>query len=494
LQPQLVTNWEEFVRNYGGFVDRIPGGTAFKYLPYAVRGFFENGGQRLYIARVTPPGSTSAHSNQGRGAMVVEAIGPGSWGRNILLRVRPATLAKPATVTAGWFRLTVLYFPDGIPHPFVDPTDPMSVRDPNRRDAGASEEYDNVSALSTDSNFAETAVNGHSKLVKLTMKSRPPNVEFPNAVLDQGGDPGHGEPGLGQFRGDPNAPAGQRTALLSLAGIADISLIAIPDEVVLPAVRSDLLKQCEILKDRFAILSASDAEQMGNISSLRPPQDSTYGAFYLPWVVVPASHTEEKQLLVPPTGHVAGIFARVDAQRGVHRAPANEPVRGIVTKDVSKEYKPLRYILNDDQQNVLGPKGINVIRAFGPEHTDIRVWGSRTMSPDSIWTYINVRRLIIFIEKSIDSGTQWTVFEPNDERTWKALRDSIIGFLRTLWMNGALMGTKDEEAFFVKCDRTTMTQDDINNGRLNCLVGVATVKPAEFVIFRISRKTAEGAT
>jgi uncharacterized protein len=227
------------------------------------------------------------------------------------------------------------------------------------------------------------------------------------------------------------------------------------------------------------------------VSTVRPLRDSSYGAIYYPRLLVVASHTPEGFKYVPASGHVAGIYARVDVDRGVHKAPANEVVRGIITRDLSSGQKPLSHTLNKREQDLLNPRGVNVIRDFRSDGRDIRVWGARTMSSDSMWKYVNVRRLFIFIEQSIDRGTQWAVFEPNSELTWIAIRTAISNFLRTIWRNGALMGVTEEEAFFVKCDRTTMTQDDFDNGRLICLIGVAPVKPAEFVIFRISQKTIE---
>ena len=190
-------------------------------------------------------------------------------------------------------------------------------------------------------------------------------------------------------------------------------------------------------------------------------------------------------------GHVAGTYARSDIERGVHKAPANEVVRGIITRDLNGNKKPLRFTINKAEHDLLNPKGVNVIRDFRADRRDIRVWGARTMSSDGQWRYVNVRRLFLFVEESIDEGTQWVVFEPNYEQTWAAVRRSITNFLVRVWRSGALVGATQEEAFFVKCDRTTMTQDDIDNGRLICLIGIAPVKPAEFVIFRISQKTAE---
>jgi len=182
--------------------------------------------------------------------------------------------------------------------------------------------------------------------------------------------------------------------------------------------------------------------------------------------------------LIPPGGYMAGIYARSDVERGVHKAPANETVRGVVD---------LQLPIGKGEQDVLNPRGVNCIRAFPGR--GIRVWGARTLSSDPSWKYINVRRLFLYLEESIDEGTQWVVFEPNSEILWARVIQTISNFLKGAWKSGALMGLTPEEAFFVKCDRTTMTQDDINNGRLIVLIGVAPVKPAEFVIFRIAQWT-----
>jgi phage tail sheath protein FI len=167
----------------------------------------------------------------------------------------------------------------------------------------------------------------------------------------------------------------------------------------------------------------------------------------------------------------------------VHKAPANEVILGI---DTANGFHGLEVEITKREQDLLNPIGINALRFFPNRGT--RVWGARTVSSDGSWRYINVRRIFIFVERSIDVGTQWVVFEPNDEKTWARVRQSITNFLTTVWRSGALFGTKADEAFFVRCDRTTMTQDDIDNGRLICVIGIAPVKPAEFVIFRIQQK------
>jgi phage tail sheath protein FI len=203
--------------------------------------------------------------------------------------------------------------------------------------------------------------------------------------------------------------------------------------------------------------------------------DSKYAAFYYPWITIIDPVTNVNKL-IPPGGHVAGVYARSDSERGVHKAPANEVLQGAVDLQIN---------LTKGEQDVLNPRGVNCIRAFVGR--GIRIWGARTASSDPSWKYLNVRRLFIFIEKSIDLGTQWVVFEPNDEKLWARVKQTISQFLVGVWKDGALMGTTQDEAFFVKCDRTTMTQDDIDNGRLIILIGVAPVKPAEFVIFRIAQ-------
>jgi phage tail sheath protein FI len=225
---------------------------------------------------------------------------------------------------------------------------------------------------------------------------------------------------------------------------------------------------------------------MNQIRDYRGRFDSKYGALYHPWIEILdptqrlAQGAPQDRLLLPPSGFVAGIYARSDIERGVHKAPANEVVRGL-TKFESN--------INKARQDVLNPEGINALRFF--EGRGNRVWGARTVSSDPEWKYVNVRRLFLYIEHSIDKGTQYAVFEPNNERLWANIRSSIEDFLLVLWRDGALLGSKPEEAYFVRCDRTTMTQNDLDNGRLIVLVGVAPVKPAEFVIFRIGQFTAD---
>jgi phage tail sheath protein FI len=270
--------------------------------------------------------------------------------------------------------------------------------------------------------------------------------------------------------------SGKRTGIQALEDIDEVSICLVPG-MWSTTVQGALIQHCEILKDRFAILDPQDGLSIEGIRTYRETLDTKYAAVYYPWIEVrdPAA---QRNVSVAPSGHMAGVYARVDVERGVHKAPANEVIRGItkISQDVSKR-----------EQDLLNPKGINALRFF-PGRSN-RVWGARTLSSDSSWKYINVRRLFIYVEESIDKGTQWVVFEPNDEPLWARVRQTITNFLTTTWRNGALQGLTPAEAFFVKCDRTTMSQDDIDNGRLICVIGIAPVKPAEFVIFRIQQKT-----
>jgi phage tail sheath protein FI len=187
-----------------------------------------------------------------------------------------------------------------------------------------------------------------------------------------------------------------------------------------------------------------------------------------------------RELALPPSGFVCGVYARNDVERGVHKAPANEVVRGALRFERE---------VNFAEQEVLNPLGVNCLRYLSGR--GYRVWGARTVSSDPEWKYVNVRRYMNYLEASIDRGTQWAVFEPNGERLWANVRETVSAFLYNEWVNGALLGASAKEAFFVRCDRSTMTQNDLDNGRLICLVGIAVLKPAEFVIFRIGQKTAD---
>lgn len=284
---------------------------------------------------------------------------------------------------------------------------------------------------------------------------------------------GGGREGL--YIGRDGGP-GQRSGLKCFDEIDEIAIVAAPGQTS-PAVQDALLSHCETRKDRFAILDSAETIN-GGVDRLARPRDSKYGAFYFPWIQV--YDPDKGNIFVPPSGHIAGVYSRVDSERGVHKAPANELVRGALG---------LKYNVSKGEQDLLNPKGINAIRFMSGA---IRIWGARTLSSDPSWRYINVRRLFIMVESSIERATQWVVFEPNDHRLWKRVQRTISSFLTLLWRNGALMGTSPEQAFFVKCDDETNPAEVVDAGQLVVEIGLAPVKPAEFVIFRIGQMASGG--
>jgi len=289
---------------------------------------------------------------------------------------------------------------------------------------------------------------------------------------------------IGADAADPE----DRTGLFTLLNIEDISIIAAPGRTS-SAVQQALIDQCENNRYRFAVLDGPSPpdDTLTDVQTQRQQFDTKYAALYHPWLLIPnpfpGTPGATTDYPVPPAGHLLGVYARTDIDRGVHKAPANEVVMGITG---------LQRIVNKEQQEILNPYpvNINVIRDFRNQSRGIRVYGGRVITSDSDWKYVNVRRLLIFIEASLNEGLQWVVFEPNAEPLWARVKRSVSNFLTLVWRNGALEGTKPEEAFFVKCDKTTMTETDREQGRLIVLVGVAPVKPAEFVIVRIGLWTA----
>jgi phage tail sheath protein FI len=269
---------------------------------------------------------------------------------------------------------------------------------------------------------------------------------------------------------------GARTGLKCFEEVDEIAIVAAPGQVS-AAVQDALLSHCETRKDRFAILDSPETIT-GGVDKLPKPRDSKYGAYYFPWIQV--YDPDKGNIFVPPSGHIAGVYSRTDSERGVHKAPANEIVRGALG---------LKYNVSKGEQDLLNPKGINAIRFMSG---GIRIWGARTLSSDPSWRYINVRRLFIMVESSIERATQWVVFEPNDHRLWKRVQRTIASFLTLLWRNGALMGVSPEQAFYVKCDEETNPPEVIDAGQLVVEIGLAPVKPAEFVIFRIGQMASGG--
>jgi phage tail sheath protein FI len=457
--PKFITSWPEYQRLFGGYF-----GTE-KYLPYAVEGFFKNGGQRCYIARITKVATKKAQltllTENSTQALKIEATGEGSWGKRIAIK----TKKNPDGLT---FKLSIFYWKNAFS--LYDP-ELNKQEDINKPKPNTTEVFDNISMNKTSPNFYEMSVNNKSNLIQILNPNN--NIDLPKdseITLLSGETGDESPPGMDDYIRADTANQTQKKGLTSFQAIDNISIIYAPNTLEVRGLYEEIVNHCEKLKDRFAIIDT----KKGTTNPTKPGE-TKYAAFYYPWINIIDPQTATK-ILIPPGGHIAGIYTRTDIERGVHKAPTNEIVKGAVSPE---------FEINKNQQDLLNPQGINCIRTFIGR--GILVWGARTLSSDSLWKYINIRRLIIYLEKSIEKGTQWAVFEPDNEKLWIKVKQIIIQFLTTTWKDGAILGTTPEQAFFVRCDRTTMTQNDIDNGRLIVLIGVAPIKPAEFIIFRIAQ-------
>lgn len=532
--PQLITNPADFQRNYGGYLSENEF-SEYRYLAYAVEHYFLNGGSRCFISRVAPNDATASQGyapNKEGTEIEFVAKNPGIWGDNIRIIATPASKAKTQILeiietnegkkylvksAAGFNEGDVIMFSDGSQISYnrvVKSRDNIisfesefdsDVVDKNLipikvittcefalevRYNDIIEFYDNMSFNIAASNYIDKKMS-KSDLVEahyVAAKSAdlvPPFTLIAGEGLDvasvslKGGSNGSiGTVSAADFIGEDRG-AGKRTGIQSFLDNDLVSLIAMPG-ITDPNAQLMLVAHCENTGSRFAVLDIpKDSKKVDDIMNQRNLFDSNYAALYHPWLSIFDS-LDKKNIAIPPSGSILGIYARSDNTRGVHKAPANEVVRGCVGLECQ---------FNKGEQDILNPKGVNLIRSFAGQ--GIRVWGARTVTSNSSWKYVNVRRLFIFIEESIKANTNWAVFEPNDEVLWVRVQRTISVFLTGLWRNGSLAGTSPEEAFFVNIGRDTMSQDDIDNGRLICVIGVSPVKPAEFVIFRISQKTAD---
>jgi phage tail sheath protein FI len=481
IQPRLVTSYKDYQRSFGGVFDPNA------FLPYAVSGFFENGGKRLYVCRLVGQKATAATVDAGD--FTIDAAGPGGWGNRVWVKVTDST-TKDRNNKAIGFRIRAAYFAvDAAPHdPFPDPrvlplpqvtedfddlvTDERSPDFYGKRlnfvdlAKGPQNQGPNASALITLKRKATAAVGSRPNAVNQVLAKAVEDSALGNndyVGLPQGA------------RSDP-----QGLTALELDPYRDVALVYAPG-VDAQDILTSIIDHCELLRFRFAVIDCSKGQNDPGAVDPRVTlqTDTQYAAFYYPWISISDPSTGARKL-VPPGGHVLGVYARTDSEIGVFKAPANEIVRGALSVEID---------ISDGDQEQLNPRGANAIRAFPGR--GILVWGARTLTSNSLWKYVSVRRLFIFLERSIYEGTQWVVFEPNDQRLWARVTDTIRLFLRTQWRAGALFGAREEDAFFITCDLTTMTQDDILNGRLICEIGIAPVRPAEFVIFRIFQNTAE---
>ena len=458
--PTLVTNWSQFSQTFGDFMDG-------SYLAHAVYGYFLNGGGAAYIVRIgangstPPPARAELPSSKDRtlGAYRISALEGGPAGNDITVEVAPAS--EPADDA---FKVVV------------------------SRGGKVEEVFDNVTTKKGKQNVV-TVVKAQSKLIQLEEIGTAGALERapqPGRITLEGG--GTSAP-VRVTPEDYVGSAADRTGFGGLEAVDQVTMLSVPDAMAayqrgiidmegLQAIQLAMIAHCELMGDRMAILDAPpglNAQQIREWRMDKAGYDSKHAALYWPWIKV-FDPLAGQATFVPPSGHMAGIWARTDDTRGVHKAPANETIRGAISLELQ---------ITTREQDQLNPNGINCLRAFPGR--GIRVWGARTLSSDPAWRYINVRRLFNFVEESILEGTQWVVFEPNDMNLWERVKRTINAYLLGVWRNGALFGATPGEAFYVKCDAETNPPDVVDAGQLVVEVGIAPVKPAEFVIFRLAQ-------
>jgi len=467
-RPTLVSNWTQFATNFGGFVEG-------SYLAQSVYGYFMNGGGNCYIVRIgQDPGASTAGARGGR-AKELTAAPNAQIGRLRATAVDP--VAKPGEISVQ------------ITDPGGDNPAPDAFKVLVKRNGEVVEEFDNASMARGKQNVV-TMVNATSKVISLedttsgslerlansevALAAPPPPAALPSPRLS-----------ADDYVGD----VAERSGFGALEAVDEITMLCVPDLMsayqqgaidldTVQAVQTAMIAHCELMGDRIAILDPPpglNAQQVKEWRVDKARYDSMYATLYWPWIQTMNPATGMLSFM-PPSGYMAGIWGRNDDTRGVHKAPANEVIRGVVDIEINITRK---------EHDLLNPEGINCIRAFPGR--GIRVWGARTLSSDPAWRYLNVRRLFNYLEESILSGTNWVVFEPNDEALWAKIRRTISAFLVQEWRSGALFGSTPDEAFYVKCDSETNPSEGIDAGQVVCEIGVAPVKPAEFVIFRLAQ-------
>jgi Bacteriophage tail sheath protein len=471
-EPTLVTNWSQFTQIFGEFTDGA-------YLAHAVYGYFLNGGGTCYVVRIgespAPEGADGAAPQQR------------TAGKQ---RGKAAVAAGPRTALGGFQVAALDGTGDGLSVEVADGGEGEDLFTLVVKRGDRTEESFEVSAKRSQRNYVVTVVREKSRLI---------------TVEEPGGTQAVGRPGNQSVAVPPGAapavlPAAvtpdqyvgnsaDRTGFAGLEAVDEVTMLAVPDLMSayeqgaldaegVKAVQLAMIAHCELMGNRVAVIDPPPAlgpQQVKDWRQTGAGYDSKYAALYYPWIKV-ADPATGRTRFVPPCGAMAGVWARTDENRGVHKAPANEVVRGAVE---------LATALTKAENDLLNPIGVNCIRAFPGR--GIRVWGARTLSSDPAWRYLNVRRLFNYLEESILVGTQWVVFEPNDDALWARIRRTIAAFLVNEWRKGALFGLTPDEAFYVKCDRETNPAEGIDAGQVVCEIGVAPVKPAEFVIFRLAQ-------
>lgn len=517
--PSLVTSFADFLRQFGGYLSEYTHGE-YRYLAYSVEQFFANGGTRCYVARVVPEDATVASAEQG--ILKLTAANEGRWGNRTRVTLASANRRKMQLVAqeednvytaksvvgfgegdlvefAGEVNRIVSIFDNTVTfdHPFAgDPVDigivPKTVvysleMDVTVRADGETETYTGLSLNPLSNNYLPRRM-ASSQLVSVQLKDSDEMVNPVAAILGTGLSSGSitlsgGSDGslsainAGVYIGVDGGPT-KRTGIQAFLENSVVSILAVPG-ITIPEVIVSLVAHCENEKNRFAVIDMpQDMVKTEDLLGYREMIDTTYAAMYHPWIQV-YDPVAKKPGLIPPSGAVCGVYARTDVARGVHKAPANETVNcsGLSTYYTTRE------------QDILNPRGVNLIRALPGQ--GIRIWGARTASSNAAFKYVNVRRLFIYVEQSIKNNTNWVVFEPNNSSLWGRVQMTVSAFLETMFRSGMLAGDTPSEAFFVNIGPSTMSQDDIMNGRLICEIGIAPSRPAEFVIFRVTQFTAE---
>ena len=516
--PALVTSMKSFTKQFGKALSEFEYGE-YRYLANSVEQFFANGGTRCYVARVIPADAKKATAK--KGILTVTAANEGKWGNRIQITLNSVAKKKMQIVgkngnvfvakSIDGFREGDLVVVDGEYNKISSIYDnTVEFEKPFKKnivdtaivpktcvylvEADISVRYNEDAEVYTGVSFNIANPNyiayklANSELVNIEVTPLKESANPVEAILGKGNASGvfsleNGSDGTiskinaGTFIGEDNGP-GARTGLASFVENNVISMLAIPG-VTIPEVIVALVAQCETLKNRFAIIDMpKDMYKTNDLLQYREMIDSTYAAMYHPWIQV-YDRASGQTDFIPPSGAVLGVYSRTDINRGVHKAPANETVF----------CTGLKVNYTKAEQDILNPAGVNLIRALPGQ--GIRVWGARTASSNSNFKYVNVRRLFIFVEESIKMNTNWVVFEPNDVALWQRVQMTIVNFLDNMWRTGMLAGSSAGEAYFVEIGPSTMSKDDIANGRLICNIGIAPSRPAEFVIFRVTQHTAE---
>ncbi|MCB0153477.1 MAG: phage tail sheath family protein [Anaerolineae bacterium] len=505
-QAQLVTNWTQYVETFGSFVEGA-------YMPHSVYGFFMNGGSRCYVLSVKtiPKAQAGLIGSDGKPHLVVQAKQAGFSG--LKLRVKVDAPELPASTSSSSSSSAKKADDKADDKDSKAASSASSAADSGPADSfNITIEQQGVSGnwyakevlrdvrltqVQTDSgkevrlafqnNRASQFVNfittdSNATLAKMMPKTQEQTLSIEANLIPPAT--------YSDFQGDVM----ERTGLEGLEALDEVTMVCVPDLMtpmpgqnldldLVKSVQSLIIAHCERMGDRVAILDSPpnmNPQQINNWRMNTAGYDSSYATLYYPWVQVmdPVTNTNK---LIPPSGHIAGIWARNDNTRGVHKAPANEVVSTATG---------LAYNVTKGEHDILNPNGINVIRAF--PGMGIRVWGARTLSSNPSWRYLNVRRLFNYVEKSIERGTQWVVFEPNEPMLWSQIVRDVSSFLTSVWAQGALFGTTPEMAFYVKCDEELNPAATRDVGQLFIEIGMSPVKPAEFVIFRISQWSVPG--